>query len=470
MSTDTQGDDRGEAPPPKPDRSRDLSRLSRHGWIAGLAGAATVLAMGYQASRRHALDRGWNLWTWDGPQSPHLTPALALLVCAAVMFAIELGVRLRVDRGRVLSIPDGLREGRIGPFLRECLLVYLVELGILRLSFALYRILNVYAHEAAYYRPWLDLMSYFWTAYLWGGLPYVILTRALQHDPRADRKQAAFTAMKAAKHLARRLGLAGRDGDEPEPFDGHDRSAILGLLVKLFFVPVMTVFFSDQFTHLVKNWGFVLDTVIGTGKPVGVGDFYNVSFTVIFSIDVGLAWSGYVLSSRWIKNTLWSVEPTLLGWTVALLSYPPFNRVFGFYFSTPGESGFLTIGWHPAVVFLAVCSVLSFTVYTSATVCFGLRFSNLTHRGIITTGPYAYVRHPAYAAKNFSWWCVMLPFALYQAGKQWTAAPLLQVLGLVMMSAIYYWRALTEERHLSQDAEYRVYAKKVRYRFIPGVL
>ena len=55
--------------------------------------------------------------------------------------------------------------------------------------FALYRVLNVYVHEAAYYRPWLDLMPFFWTAYLWGGLPYVILTRALQHDPKADRKQ-----------------------------------------------------------------------------------------------------------------------------------------------------------------------------------------------------------------------------------------------------------------------------------------
>jgi protein-S-isoprenylcysteine O-methyltransferase Ste14 len=39
-----------------------------------------------------------------------------------------------------------------------------------------------------------------------------------------------------------------------------------------------------------------------------------------------------------------------------------------------------------------------------------------------------------------------------------------------MMSAIYYWRAITEERHLSEDAEYRVYAKKVRYRFIPRVI
>jgi protein-S-isoprenylcysteine O-methyltransferase Ste14 len=73
----------------------------------------------------------------------------------------------------------------------------------------------------------------------------------------------------------------------------------------------------------------------------------------------------------------------------------------------------------------------------------------------------------------------MLPFALYQV---WTAyhqsprpewqdwaAPFLQVLGLVMQSSIYYMRAITEERHLERDAEYRIYAKKVRYRFVPGL-
>src|SRR6185369_9391362 len=130
-------------------------------------------------------------------------------------------------------------------------------------------------------------------------------------------------------------------------------------------------------------------------------------------VDVGLAWCGYVISSRWIKNTIFSAEPSAGGLLVALLSYPPINGMFGHYFSTPGENGFLKMGNHQVVMLLAFFSVASFCVYTSATVCFGLRFSNLTHRGIVTTGPYAYVRHPAYAAKNFSWWCVMFPVALY---------------------------------------------------------
>ncbi len=388
------------------------------------------------------------------------------------MFAVEIGIRLKVDRGKILSTPEDLRAGGMGRFLRECVEIYLIELGLIALALGLYRVANEYGFQrnGEYYRPWFAVMGIVFKVYLYGGLPYVMLTRAFQHDPRADRRQAAFTVIKAARRLLHRVDAR---FEAPEPFDADDRTAILGLFVKLFFVPLMTVFFADQFSHLIKNVAYVGDLLSpapGRAPAFGIRDFYNVSFTVIFSIDVGLAWAGYVVSSRWIKNGMYSVEPTVLGWIVALLSYPPFNRVFGFYFSTPGENGFLSIAYHPAVVVLAACSVLSFIGYMAATVCFGLRFSNLTHRGIITTGVYAVVRHPAYAAKNFSWWCVMLPYALYEVGTKRSAGPLLQVLGLVVMSSIYYMRAITEERHLSLDAEYRAYMKKVPYRFIPGVI
>lgn len=465
----------GEAAPPaaaepeKLRRSRELSRLSAHGWMAGLAGAATVLLMGYLGAKREVMSRGWAL---VGEGDPALATAFPLLVIASVMFAVEVGIRLKVDGGKIISMPDDLRTGGLGRFVGECVQIYLVELGILGLALGAYQVTNEYgfARNAEYYRPWFSVMGIFFKIYLYGGLPYVMLTRAFQHDARADKRQAAFTLIKAARKLFARLGAP---IEAPEPFEAGDRTAVLGLFVKLFFVPLMTVFFADQFSHLIKNVTYVSDLLApapGRSPSFGIRDFYNVSFTVIFSIDVGLAWAGYVVSSRWIKNGMYSVEPTVLGWVVALLSYPPFNRVFGFYFSTPGENGFLSISSHTAVVFLALCSVLSFVGYMSATVCFGLRFSNLTHRGIVTTGAYGIVRHPAYAAKNFSWWCVMLPYALYEASTQHTTGPLLQVLGLVMMSSIYFMRAITEERHLGRDAEYRAYMKKVPYRFIPGVV
>ncbi|WP_436428256.1 hypothetical protein, partial [Enterococcus faecium] len=60
--------------------------------------------------------------------------------------------------------------------------------------------------------------------------------------------------------------------------------------------------------------------------------------------------------------------------------------------------------WHPWLLagWGAMLVVLT-GIYAWATVAFGLRFSNLTHRGILTHGPYALSRHPAYLAKNLFW-------------------------------------------------------------------
>src|SRR3546814_3065843 len=88
-----------------------------------------------------------------------------------------------------------------------------------------------------------------------------------------------------------------------------------------------------------------------------------------------------------------------------------------------------------------------------ATVAFGLRFSNLTHRGILTHGPYALSRHPAYLAKNLFWWCATLPFLT--TGSLVDAAR--NTLILAAVSGVYYWRAKTEEKHLKADPDYVAY-------------
>ncbi len=519
------------------DRSDDVSRLSRHSWMAGLAGTAAVMGMGWLGSRRHVLERGWGFLRQDllarceqiwpqffGPEGSGVDKnrvmVLVLLVTLLVMFLFELGIRLTVDRGSVLSIR---KDWRSPAFLRECVTVYLAELGLLTFAMLVYRSVGEYGYRSGasptpegigdrlaafvknlfffppadggggYYQPWFNIMGVVLHLYLVLGLPYVLLTRALQHDPRADRKQAAFTVIKAARYVAARLRLVSapppkvRAGKKDKrrraaelalrlrpawPFDKYDRTAMVGLLVKFFFVPLMTVFFCDQFFHLVKNYEFLLDAVPQrVPMRITTREMYDVCLSVIFSVDVGLAWAGYVASSRWIKNGMFSVEPTVLGWLVALLCYPPINRNFGLYFSTPGEHEFLSMDSKGAIIVFASFSIASFTLYTASTVCFGLRFSNLTHRGIITTGPYAIVRHPAYASKNFSWWCVMLPYAIYDAQKTHAYGTLLgHVVGLVALSSMYYWRAITEERHLRRDPEYRDYMKKVPWRFVPGLV
>src|SRR3546814_10045798 len=96
--------------------------------------------------------------------------------------------------------------------------------------------------------------------------------------------------------------------------------------------------------------------------------------------------------------------------------------------------------------------VLLTAVYAWATVAFGLRFSNLTHRGILTHGPYAWTKHPAYVSKNLFWWLATLPF-LATSGNP--VDMIRNTVVLAMVSGVYYWRARTEEWHLMADPAYR---------------
>ncbi len=84
-------------------------------------------------------------------------------------------------------------------------------------------------------------------------------------------------------------------------------------------------------------------------------------------------------------------------------------------------------------------------IYAWATFAFGIRFSNLTYRGVLTNGPYRWTRHPAYLSKNLFWWLSAMPF-LVTTGSLLEAVRNTVFLGVI--SAIYYWRARTEEAHL----------------------
>lgn len=78
---------------------------------------------------------------------------------------------------------------------------------------------------------------------------------------------------------------------------------------------------------------------------------------------------------------------------------------------------------------------------------------------VISTGPYAIVRHPMYA---FSFvYLVGMPLAL---GSYWG------LLSLGVMVPVLIWRLLDEEKFLAENlAGYRDYQKRVRYRLVPYV-
>jgi protein-S-isoprenylcysteine O-methyltransferase Ste14 len=243
--------------------------------------------------------------------------------------------------------------------------------------------------------------------------------------------------------------LTGREAWDGEEVKRHWRAWI----IKGFFSAFMISILPAGFAAVVEaDFGAI------AGDPVRFG---VLLFELLFVIDVQIGTVGYLLTLRPLDAHIRSGNPFLAGWLAALICYPPF--VFAFM----GQGGVIqyeyqTADWgiwfagHPLVLW-AWAGWLGFltAVYAWATVAFGMRFSNLTYRGVLTNGPYRFTRHPAYLSKNLFWWCSAMPF-LVTTGSLTEA--IRNTVFLACVSGIYYWRARTEEAHLmAEDARYRDY-------------
>lgn len=239
--------------------------------------------------------------------------------------------------------------------------------------------------------------------------------------------------------------LAGSAG-KPEPGAIADHARAWA--VKGFFLAFMLSIVPGNFADMI-HWRSMQG-------PVGLAGFL---ISLMFVVDVAFATVGYMLTCRPLDAHIRSANPHLEGWVAALICYPPFVLMGPggpLYYQADTRDWTAWLAGHDGLLWAwGAVLVLLTGMYAWTTVAFGLRFSNLTHRGILTHGPYRLSRHPAYLAKNAFWWLSTLPF-LVTDGNPATALRNTMLLGVV--SAVYYWRARTEERHLSADPDYRAYA------------
>ena len=241
--------------------------------------------------------------------------------------------------------------------------------------------------------------------------------------------------------------LIGREAFDREEVWKHLRA----WAVKGFFCAFMISILPGGFAAIVT-----LDLGTVAGDPVGIARWLT---ELLFLIDVQIAMVGYLLTMRPLDAQIRSANPYLGGWVAALICYPPFilmgsGGVLDYH---PGTSDWAYwLEGHPVLLALWGGGLVCLTaIYAWATVAFGLRFSNLTYRGVLTGGPYRFTRHPAYLSKNAFWWCATLPFLVT------TKSPvdaIRNTVVLALVSAVYYWRAKTEEKHLlAEDPKYRAY-------------
>lgn len=257
-----------------------------------------------------------------------------------------------------------------------------------------------------------------------------------------------------------------------EGWTKNERLGVLSILLKGFFAPLMVVWLFDHSLTLLNNGWVLLDTwknpesswrsLLGT-------EGYWFLFRLILFVDVFFFTIGYLVELPILKNEIRSVDPTILGWAVALACYPPFNGLTGSVFGWH-SSDFPQFTNNPTIHLVANSLLLLLMAgYSWASIALNFKASNLTHRGIVSSGPYKFVRHPAYACKNLAWWIGLGPALILAAHNSLTAV-LLTVGSMLGWSAIYYMRAVTEEDHLrSVDTGYDLYCKKVKYRFIPFI-
>jgi protein-S-isoprenylcysteine O-methyltransferase Ste14 len=187
--------------------------------------------------------------------------------------------------------------------------------------------------------------------------------------------------------------------------------------------------------------------------------FLAVYFSASFALTLYLVKWDPALLGRRMRGGPWAekrpaqrvIMPFASLAFVGLTLLPALDRRFGWSHIPPAMALagdlLVALGW------LGIFFVFRENSFTSATI------ELAPDQKVITTGPYAFVRHPMYASAM-----IMLLGTPIALGSWWG------VLALVVMSPALVWRLLDEERFLGVNLPgYESYKETVRYRLIPHV-
>ena len=228
----------------------------------------------------------------------------------------------------------------------------------------------------------------------------------------------------------------------------------LGWTIKGFFLPVM-------FTYLGSNVAFLQSQVHLLQEGAVEAVRYITRIALVLELTVVVV--GYTLTVRLFDAHIRSANYFLLAWVVTLVCYYPLNKiVLGQVFAYRPNGGWTSvIDNYPTMKWAWMALILlTFVTWVWAAAIYGLRWSNLTNRGIITEGPYRFTKHPSYVSKNAFFWLTAAPFLT--ALTTWAA--ITATAALLVVNCIYYGRARMEEKHLSEDPDYVTYALQMNDR------
>jgi len=351
--------------------------------------------------------------------------ALAIVGSAAIGVFVPDLLWQKVHRRSLSALPQTADRTRV-------MIKFSGLLGSLGFIAFLYWVLPEYSTSDPFYRNYWEMLRLVLPAWLIVAIPYIYWVDRRMSDPYDSLWQVGCLVTIHWENL--HWGMIGQH--------------LLGWIVKGYFLPLM-------FVDMCGNLGNVLSYEFEQSH--NFQQWYEFAFQTIFFVDVGLVSMTYLMTLRLTDTHIRSSEPTMFGWAMTLICYQPFmSLVMRQYFGY--ETGNKWGDWISSDTWLyptwGSLILLLLAIYLWATIAFGGRFSNLTHRGIITNGPYRYSKHPAYITKNLSWWLISMPFMMTTS----VADAIRHCILLLMVNAIYYLRAKTEERHLWLDPVYVEYA------------
>lgn len=238
--------------------------------------------------------------------------------------------------------------------------------------------------------------------------------------------------------------------------------------LRAYFVPAMYIyvvasletFVGGPADYLKDHSRYMVDIPVA-----GVVMTLMLSYFFLMVIDALFALIGYLMTFKVLNSDVRSTDTTIIGWVSCIICYTPFFEVMlagwllrDFYHNPQWFVWFQSNAW----LMLVWGSLTTIAMCTEAftTMTFGIRFSNLTYRGLMSTGLFRFTKHPQYVSKMVNRFLVFVPFLSWNgvAGAAWT------MFLFTLISLLYYIRARTEENHLSIHEDYVRYAELMNER------
>jgi hypothetical protein len=189
-----------------------------------------------------------------------------------------------------------------------------------------------------------------------------------------------------------------------------------------------------------------------------------VIVTIIYGFIIASILPGYLFSAKIFGTHIRRIADSWFAFTVTIICYSPYaggmvNRWFNYHPVSPDPDWMKPWVSHfndnEMMLYILGGTILFFEfVHYWGEAIMGIRSSNLTNRGIVTSGPYRYCKHPVFASKCASWLIMWMPFA--------SGDTVLECIRLMIawcgICYVFAARCWAEERILAEDKDYVAYA------------